>query len=142
MIKGAAVRCQEYRSVLLVQLPVRSVLGGKGEHELDELIASVGVDVGCVTGGRISHEEWVSVVQKDVVLQEVMGYCRQGWPNRGGASCDAEYFRQVGVELCMMNGVVFRGELLVVPTVLQERVLKLAHEEKKAGQIGVLVARP
>ncbi|KAJ1158836.1 hypothetical protein NDU88_011509 [Pleurodeles waltl] len=62
-----------------------------------------------------------------------MGYCRHGWPNRGSASCDAEYIRHVGVELCMVDGVMFRGELLVVPTGLRERVLELAQE----GHLGM-----
>ncbi|KAJ1211277.1 hypothetical protein NDU88_006638 [Pleurodeles waltl] len=41
----------------------------KEDDEPDEHIAIVEIDVGNVTEGRISHEEWVKEIQNDDVLQ-------------------------------------------------------------------------
>lgn len=55
-------------------------------------------------------------------------YVERGWPKIGKIEPAAIPFFQVRDELCFVDGILLRGDRIVVPPVLRSRLLNLAHE--------------
>ena len=80
----------------------------------------------------ISMEEMVSETAKDEVLKEVMAcIATQQWHK-----LENEYtsYKRVKNELSISNGLLLRGDRVVLPKSLQSRAVKLAH----AGHQGIV----
>ena len=92
-------------------------------------IAALGVAAAAVT-----EAEFRAASDADETLRVVRGYVAGQWPRRKEVDPAATGFYQVRGELSQHGQLLFRGERLVVPEALRERVLRNAHE----GHQGVM----
>ncbi|XP_043190571.1 uncharacterized protein K02A2.6-like [Amphibalanus amphitrite] len=86
-------------------------------------IASLGVAAAAVT-----EAEFRAASDADETLRAVRGFVAGQWPRRKEIDPALAGFYQVREELSQHGQLLFRGERLVVPETLRERVLRNAHE--------------
>ncbi|XP_043198714.1 uncharacterized protein K02A2.6-like [Amphibalanus amphitrite] len=86
-------------------------------------IASLGVAAAAVT-----EAEFRAASDADETLRAVRGFVAGQWPRRKEIDPAVAGFYQVREELSQHGQLLFRGERLVVPETLRERVLRNAHE--------------
>ncbi|XP_043231405.1 uncharacterized protein K02A2.6-like isoform X5 [Amphibalanus amphitrite] len=77
----------------------------------------------------VSRGELRESVQTDPVLRKLKSQLDEGWPARI-ASCpdDLRPFFRCRLELSTADGLIFKGDRIVVPEELRRRLLDLAHE--------------
>ncbi|XP_043245887.1 uncharacterized protein K02A2.6-like isoform X1 [Amphibalanus amphitrite] len=77
----------------------------------------------------VSRGELRESVQTDPVLRKLKSQLDEGWPARI-ASCpdDLRPFFRCRLELSAADGLIFKGDRIVVPEELRRRLLDLAHE--------------
>ena len=77
----------------------------------------------------VSHAELVDSVKSDRVMTMLAEQIPRRWPCRiGCVPVDLRPFYRCRDELSLMNGLVFKGERVVVPEGLRSRLVTLAHE--------------
>ena len=76
----------------------------------------------CLTLAEISR-----ATAEDEVLQSIISYVSTKWPQLVSENCQ-QYFR-FRDEFSFHQGLLLRGEKIVVPSCLQQRVLSFAHED-------------
>jgi len=64
----------------------------------------------------------------DETLQAVFKYCEQGWPIKNSLSTNLKPYWSVKDELTIYNGLLLRGNRIVVPSSLQQEILQKLHE--------------
>ena len=67
--------------------------------------------------------------QKDEVCQRVIQYCQEGWPDKSLVKGGLKQFFQVASELSVEDGMLLRGNRIVIPMALRAQVLNRLHEE-------------
>lgn len=73
-------------------------------------------------------EEIENVTKVDPVLSQVVIYVQNGWPShKSKVSKIAIPFFMYRNDLHMVNGILFKGSAIVIPTTLQSQLLKDAH---------------
>jgi len=65
---------------------------------------------------------------EDETLQTVFKYCEQGWPIKNSLSGNLKPYWSVKDELTIHNGLLLRGNRIVIPSSLQEDILQKLHE--------------
>ena len=78
-----------------------------------------------------SHQE------KDSVCQKLAQYCQAGWPEKKELIDGARPFYCVSSELSVQEGVLMRGNRIVIPTSLQNEMLDRIH----TGHQGIVKCR-
>ncbi|KAF0302588.1 uncharacterized protein FJT64_025314 [Amphibalanus amphitrite] len=89
------------------------------------------IRVGVKVTGRsaaVTEEELRDASASDECLDVIRGYLAGRWPRQRDVDPRATGFYQVRDELSQLGPLLFRGERLVVPAALRERVLRNAHE--------------
>ncbi|KAF0287543.1 uncharacterized protein FJT64_014051 [Amphibalanus amphitrite] len=76
----------------------------------------------------VTEEELRDASASDECLDVIRGYLAGRWPRQRDVDPRATGFYQVRDELSQLGPLLFRGERLVVPAALRERVLRNAHE--------------
>lgn len=77
----------------------------------------------------ITRNELVQAIEQDESIQKVAEYVRTGWPvNRKQVDPLASPFHMVHNELTYHDGILFRGDRVVVPSKLTSKVITIAHE--------------
>ena len=64
---------------------------------------------------------------EDEVCQQVMTYCRSGWPPRHDVAGAVSLYYHVSSELSVDNGLLMRGSRIVIPTALRLEMLDKIH---------------
>ena len=73
-------------------------------------------------------QELKNSVNDDVVLQKLINIVRQGWPQeRSNLEIDLRPFWDSRDEISVYDGIVFKGERVIIPYVMQAAMLKLLH---------------
>ena len=73
------------------------------------------------------HELWEATSQ-DQHLQGLMKYVIQRWPeSKNQLPQDIRTYWMFRDNMAVINGVVIKGRLIVIPEVLQQQVLKQLH---------------
>ena len=73
---------------------------------------------------EIKHE-----TTKDPVLSEIANYVIEGWPNnRQNVPEPLKSFWSYREELSLINGIVFKGQRIVIPTKMRKQVLQKLHQ--------------
>ena len=75
----------------------------------------------------VSLMELQKAVSEDKILTQVITYIQGIWPNKSAISSELQVFYELRDELSVVRGVVMRGEVVVVPANLTERLINLAH---------------
>ena len=66
---------------------------------------------------------------KDSSLMEIVRYVIEGWPvRRDQSSADVEPYWSYKEEISLINGILFKGERLIIPASMRKAVLKLLHQ--------------
>ncbi|XP_064468573.1 uncharacterized protein K02A2.6-like [Ornithodoros turicata] len=55
-------------------------------------------------------------------------YCKQGWPKQNKLPPQVQEYRKYQGELSVCNDLLMRGNCIVVPTSLREKILQVLHE--------------
>ena len=74
---------------------------------------------------------------QDKEVQLVRKYLLQGWPQRKTLSPELKQYQQVAVELTEENGILFRGDRVVIPKELHSEMLARLH----LGHLGISKCR-
>jgi hypothetical protein len=73
----------------------------------------------------IGKEELKRTVEEDPTLQRLSDCIEKG---RMGNSADIIAYRQIFSELTLVDGLIMRGERIVIPEKLQKQMIQIAHE--------------
>ena len=71
--------------------------------------------------------------QKDEICQKVIQYCQEGWPDKSLVKGEWKQFFHVASELSIQDGLLLRGNRIVIPMALRAPVLNRLHE----GHLGI-----
>lgn len=110
----------------LSRLPLSDEVNDPPLEDLD-FVCAVGA-VADVVKGALSECEWSRALTDDNEIKSVIDFLAQGWPINKELSPELMPFRRISDELSLVDGILRRGGLLVVPSSLQRKVLDLAHE--------------
>jgi len=73
----------------------------------------------------IAASDVATATESDTLLTSVKSYISASWPTK--VSDELQAFKNVATELCVTNGCLFRGERVVIPSVLRSRILQELH---------------
>ncbi|XP_055614912.1 uncharacterized protein K02A2.6-like [Toxorhynchites rutilus septentrionalis] len=90
--------------------------------EAEELVVQEIIIAGASTVA-LKWEEIESVSREDEIIRQVIEALNSGTTNELPLS-----YRVISSELCSINNVLLRGDRIIIPHGLQQRVLNLAHE--------------
>ena len=76
----------------------------------------------------MSLQDWKDAVKNDASLQKLIPLICNGWPREARLPECLRSFSKVKDELCWEDGLVLRGNLLIPPNKLKEKLMALAHE--------------
>ncbi|XP_062590681.1 uncharacterized protein K02A2.6-like [Saccostrea cucullata] len=127
-----------YTADALSRSPQREI--GRGEEELQTAVeAYVDSIIETLPTSESLLEEIRRKLHEDSVLRIIMKYCEEGWPGYEYPSIDlvTRPFWQIREELSICQGLLMRGNRLVIPTVLRAEMLQRIHE----GHQGILKCR-
>ncbi len=77
------------------------------------------------------QQQIIEATKEDPALQELIKVLEQksGWPeNRGFLEPEVRPYFDFQEEMCEINGIVFKGERVVIPAKMQSEMLRLIHE--------------
>ena len=98
----------------------------RGESVMSILVRSV-------VPKALTLEEVVSEMENDKILQKLIQHIHTGDYRACKKDPDLQQYVQMYSELCYTNGLVTRGNRIVVPDKLRDRVTQLCHE----GHLGI-----
>ncbi|KAJ1194685.1 hypothetical protein NDU88_003971, partial [Pleurodeles waltl] len=75
----------------------------------------------------VEEKEWFEKDQEDLVLQQVKGYVRSGWPKKESILEEVAPFFKIREELEIENDLLFKKEKCIPPMGMQSVILSLAH---------------
>ena len=80
----------------------------------------------------MSEEKWELFKEesrKDESLSEVISLTQEGWPNeRSQCAVLCKQYWNIRGELCVVDGVLYKGEKVVLPKSLRKAMLQKIHE--------------
>ena len=82
--------------------------------------------VTCSTPKAVTRDQVKDATEEDPALQALKKYINQGWIDTNDTR--THEFRQVFHELTIVDGIVLRGDAIVVPAKLRHRMVEIAHE--------------
>ena len=91
-----------------------------------ELCHYVNYVVTCNTSKAVTREQVKEVTDEDLAVHELKKCINQGWIDTKVLSIQG--YRHVFHELTIIDGMVFKGDRIVVPTKLRQRMVEIAHE--------------
>ena len=71
--------------------------------------------------------------QKDEICQKVIQYCQEGWPDKSLVKGEWKQFFHFASELSVEDGLLLRGNRIVILMALRAPVLNRLHE----GHLGI-----
>ena len=77
---------------------------------------------------NVSFDQFREHTSKDLVLQQLKDYVMQGWP-KIQKDCIEQLrpFHTFKEEISTIDGLLFKGQRLIVPSVLKSKVLQVLH---------------
>ena len=105
------------------------------EYLADESSVGLNTVFGSTNKPVITHQQLAAATQADETLQQVQTWVVGGWPDRTRMLSEFTPYYAVRHELTVLkDNTLMRGERAVIPRVLQQHSLQLAHE----GHIGIV----
>ena len=71
--------------------------------------------------------------ENDVILKEIFKYCQNSWPPIDDIPLEHKIFVPIKNELTVVNGILMRGNRLVIPNGMRSEILSKIH----AGHMGI-----
>ncbi len=93
----------------------------------DESDAYIQAALQCLPATEKRLAEIQKSQEQDEVCQQIASYCKEGWPERSRLFGDIKKFYPVAAEMSVENGLLLRGNRLVIPTALREDILQRLH---------------
>ena len=75
--------------------------------------------------------------KQDNICSQIMDFCEFGWPEKNNLSTPAKQYFPYKAELTVQNGLLLKGQRLVIPTSMQKCMLGKIHE----GHQGIVKCR-
>ena len=72
-------------------------------------------------------KEIINEQQNDATCQTLSKYCQDYWPDRRHIASCAKPYLLVAAELSVCNGLLLRGDRIVIPLSLQSEILGKLH---------------
>ena len=88
--------------------------------------------VTCNTPNAVTKEQVQKATDEDPTLLALRGCIHQGWIDPKAENL--QVYKQVFSELAVVDGMVVRGDRIVVPETLKQRMIEIAHEGHQ-GQV-------
>lgn len=67
--------------------------------------------------------------KKDEMLNEIMNYCKNGWPNdKTKCPMNLRYYYKLRNDIYLEDGVLFFNDRIIVPTTMRRKILEALHE--------------
>ena len=82
--------------------------------------------VTCNTPNAVTKEQVRKTTDEDPTLIWLKGCIRQGWIDASAENLQA--YKHIFSELAVVDGIVVRGDRIVVPGILRQRMIEIAHE--------------
>ena len=97
-------------------------------HEMEKLVF-------CLMNNRYVHamdmQEIHRATQSSRLLQRLINALKNGWEIKNDR--DLKLFNKVYSELTVIDGIIYRGQKILLPTDLQEKAVLLAHQGAHPG---------
>jgi len=97
-----------------------------------EVRRNVNYVVTCNTPNAVTKEQVQKATDEDPTLIALKGCIRQGWVDARADNLQA--YKHIFSELAVVDGIVVRGDRIVVPEILRQRMIEIAHEGHQ-GQV-------
>ena len=81
-----------------------------------------------------AFKEFQEETKSDGVLELLLKYMQQGWPEKRSIQKSVMPYHSIKSEIWEDQGLIFKGEQVVVPTSLRKKMKKLVHE----GHLGIV----
>lgn len=65
--------------------------------------------------------------KEDEVCQQITAFCETGWPDKHSATASIRPFLPMSAEFCIENGLLMRGNRIVIPPPLRRELLSKIH---------------
>ena len=92
------------------------------QREDDFMVAAVGLQA-------VTESDFRTECGTDRTLAALREVLHTGWPRLNQLPANLRPYHAVRDELCVVSDLLYRGERLIVPQALQQRVVALAHEQ-------------
>lgn len=66
--------------------------------------------------------------KEDVTCRKLMEFCKSGWPTRSNCPAALKPYETVSSELSVKDGLLMRGNRIIIPSELQQEILQRLHE--------------
>jgi len=82
----------------------------------------------------VSTIELEEATKNDDVLKMIVSKLQLGWSDDAAVTKEEKVFKGIQQELSVVDGILHRGERIVVPTILRQRLLQQGHQ----GHLGIV----
>ena len=72
-------------------------------------------------------QEICQAQEEDSICQQLMLFCREGWPHHSKLKGNIKLYKPVADELSVQCGLFLQGSRIVIPTALQKEILVKLH---------------
>uniref|UniRef100_A0AAG5D9A3 RNA-directed DNA polymerase n=1 Tax=Anopheles atroparvus TaxID=41427 RepID=A0AAG5D9A3_ANOAO len=109
------------------------LINTQAKPEEDTVIASIETDIKAMVisalhATPLHFADLIRETQKDPLLQKLIRYIREGWPNNTTYTRDLSRFFARKDALSIVEGCILFGERVVIPQVLQRQCLQQIHQ--------------
>ena len=116
-------------------LPTIPTEGTRTQEELAELCMATTISHLPASDQRL--ETYRQAQSSDLICQQVLKYCREGWPDKRQIDSALKAYWPAQGELTESNGLLMYGQRMVIPKALQAETLSKLHE----GHQGIVRCR-
>ena len=82
-------------------------------------------------------EQIIGYQRKDEICQQLVEYCKHGWPRKGEIPHVLRPYFSVSGEITIQNGLLMRGSRIIIPPPLRSDILETLH----TGHLGISKCR-
>ena len=124
-----------YTADTLSRAPLPTISSENTQEELAELCMEAIISHLPASNQRL--ETYRQAQSSDPICQQILKYCREGWPDKRQIESALKAYWSAQGELTESNGLLMYGQRMVIPTALRAETLSKLHE----GHQGIVRCR-
>ena len=104
-----------------------SIVDTDDEEFQPEVEAFINSTIQQLPASEARRKEIMNEQQNDATCQTLNKYCQDYWPDRRHIASCAKPYLSVAAELSVCNGLLLRGDRIVIPLSMQSEILRKLH---------------